>query len=140
MNAQYYFRNCLLLILSALLVWGCTTPSAPSQATSDKSSAESKPKVILLDTLVQESVAYNELHENVLPDGRLEVAANLVNRLPRRIQVETQCVFKDMEGMSTGDETPWNTLILTENAQETVRFASMNNRARSYMIRVRAAH
>jgi hypothetical protein len=48
-------------------------------------------------------------------------------------------VFKDSAGFSTGDETPWQDVILTENGQETVRFTSMNNQATKYTIRVRQA-
>jgi hypothetical protein len=49
-------------------------------------------------------------------------------------------VFKDESGFSTDDETPWQTLILTENSQEDLRFVSINNKARDFTIRVRQAH
>jgi uncharacterized protein (DUF2141 family) len=74
-----------------------------------------------------------------LPDGRLQVACQIMNRENRRIQVQVQCVFKDAQGFSTGDETPWDNLILTENATETVKFTSLNNLAASYTVRVRQA-
>src|SRR6186713_2493657 len=105
MNARNNLRNSFLLLLS-LLAWGCSTPSAPTETPVAKSTAEAKPKVVLMDTLVHQSVGYDNLQQNVLPDGRLEVAANLKNLLARRIQVETQCVFLDAQGMSVGDETP----------------------------------
>ncbi|MDE3084975.1 MAG: DUF1425 domain-containing protein, partial [Verrucomicrobiota bacterium] len=50
-----------------------------------------------------------------------------------------QCVFKDANGFSTGDETPWQTLILAENSTETVHFAAMNPAAKKFTIRVRQA-
>jgi hypothetical protein len=53
--------------------------------------------------------------------------------------VQVQCVFKDSAGFSTGDETPWENVILTENGQETVRFTSMNNLASKFTVRVRQA-
>ena len=71
-------------------------------------------------------------------DGRLEVVANLRNRLNRRIEVQVNCVFKDDKGFPT-DEASFKTLILDENAQEGVRFISMNNQSRTYTIRVRQA-
>ena len=101
---------------------------------------ENKAKFVDMDYRVQRSVTCSGLQERILEDGRLEVAANVRNRLERRIEVQIQCVFKDAQGFSTGDETPWNTLILTENSQETVRFTSMNDRAKGYTIRVREAH
>jgi hypothetical protein len=106
---------------------GSTAPSPPS-------------KVLYMDPLVTKSVVSTGLHVAELPDGRLEVMANLKNLLNKRIQVEVQCVFKDLQGFSTGDETPWRTLILTENGEETLRFVSLNNLARDYAIRVREAH
>ena len=75
----------------------------------------------------------------MLPDGRLEVIANVKNREARRIQVQANCVFKDEQGFSTGDETPFQNLILAENSTEAVRFTSMNTNARKYTIRVRQA-
>jgi Protein of unknown function (DUF1425) len=93
----------------------------------------------LMDAMVQRSIAAPGIQRTRLPDGRLELAANLRNREGRRIQVQTQCEFKDAQGF-TIDSTPWNTLILTENSQETVRFTSMNDKAQRYTIRVRQAH
>ena len=48
--------------------------------------------------------------------------------------------LKDEQGFSTGDETPWMTLPLVENATETVSFDSMNSKARKYTIRVKQVH
>ena len=60
-------------------------------------------------------------------------------RESRRIQVQINCVFKDEQGFSTGDETPFQTLILSENSTEAVRFTAMNTQARKYTVRVRQA-
>lgn len=100
---------------------------------------ENEAKFVTLDHRVQRSVTCSGLQERALEDGRLEVAANIRNRLERRIQVQVQCVFKDAQGFGTGDETPWQDLILTETAQETVRFQSFNDKAKGYTIRVREA-
>jgi hypothetical protein len=48
-------------------------------------------------------------------------------------------VFKDEQSVSTGDETPFQTLILAENSTEAVRFTAMNVAAKKYTIRVRQA-
>jgi hypothetical protein len=79
------------------------------------------------------------LQEITLPDGRLEVVANVKNRENRRLEVQVNCVFKDASGFSSGDETPWQTLILSEYATEAVRFTAMNGQARLYTVRVRQA-
>jgi uncharacterized protein YcfL len=104
-----------------------------------KNALENQSKFVLMDYRAQRSVTSSGIAERVRDDGRLEVTANIRNRLERRIEVQIQCVFKDAQGFSTGDETPWQTLILTENAQESVPFVSLNDKARGYTIRVREA-
>jgi hypothetical protein len=98
---------------------------------------ENKTKSVLLDHAVQRSVTCSGLYERLTDDGRLEIVANVRNRLNRRIEVQINCVFKDALGAPTGDETPFETLILSENAQEGVKFTAMNTQAKGYTIRVR---
>jgi hypothetical protein len=100
---------------------------------------ETGEKFVAMNFRAQRSVTATALQQRALEDGRLEVAANLRNRLNRRIELQVQCVFKDATGFSTGDETPWQTIILTENGQESVRFASMNDKAKDFTIRAREA-
>ena len=92
-----------------------------------------------MDKHVQRSVTSTGIQKRVNDDGRLEVVANIKNRENRRIQVQVSCVFKDEQNFSTGDETPWQTLILGESTTEAVNFKSMNNQARNFTIRVRQA-
>lgn len=131
----------LLLSLLALGVTaGCVTepgPFAPLDTT--KFTLENTEKFVLLDKPAQNSVTCTGLQNLWTADGRLEVVANVKNRESRRIQVQVNCVFKDEQGFSTGDETPWQTLILSENATEAVRFTAMNAQAKKYTVRVRQA-
>jgi uncharacterized protein YcfL len=123
----------------AALVAGCATHEgvyAPQNAT--QYNYENSEKIVLMDVGAQRSVTANTLQETRLADGRLDVAANVRNRESRRIQVQVNCEFKDAHGL-TVEATPWQTLILTENGQETVRFASVNNQASRYTIRIRQA-
>ena len=131
----------LMLVSCALLagVLGCQTGGAHTAKNHNRYSVEEREPFVLLDPGVARSVSYSGIQERVREDGRLEVLVNVRNRENRRIQVQINCVFKDATGFSTGDETPFQTLILTENAQETVRFVSMNNQARKYTVRVRQA-
>lgn len=96
-------------------------------------------KIDLLDRGVQQSVSIPSVLERVLEDGRLEVIVNVRNRLNRRIEVQIGGVFKDETGFASNDADSFRTLILTENAEEAVRFVSLNNQARSYTIRIRQA-
>ena len=130
----------LPVLLAALVLSGCQTPPGPflPQDTT-KYSIENTEKFVLMDRPTQISVTCTGLQERINPDGRLEVVANVKNRENRRIQVQVRCVFKDEQSASTGDETPWQTLILGENATDAVRYTAMNNQARKYTISVRQA-
>ena len=119
---------------------GCATgsgPYAPQDTT--KYTIENTEFFVTMDKATQTSVTCTGLQANQLPDGRLEVVANVKNRENRRIQVQISCVFKDEQGAATGDETPFQNLILGENTTEAVRFTAMNTQAKKYTIRVRQA-
>ncbi len=128
-----------LLAAFGLVLAGCAGGGAYEARNPNKYDLENREIFVLMDPGAQRSVTSAGIQESILPDGRLEVVANVRNRENRRIQVQINCVFKDAQGFSTGDETPWQTLILTENGQEAVRFTAMNERARRYTIRVREA-
>jgi hypothetical protein len=130
------------LALAAVLALfaGCQTepgPYAPQDTT--KYTLENTGQFALLDQPTQTSVTFTGFMPRTLADGRLDVSALVKNREDRRIQVQIQCVFKDERGFSTGDETPWETLILSENSTETVHFTAMNTLAKNFTIRVRQA-
>lgn len=126
---------------ATLLLAGCSTPKdtgAYLPVNNQTASQEMTSKFVLLDEGAQESVDCPGLQERWLPDGRLQVKANVRNRENRRIQVQINCVFKDEQGFSVG-ETPFQNLILAENSIETVEFTSLNDQARTYTVRVRQA-
>lgn len=135
-------KTSLLLVAGAALALtaGCMTepgPYAPLDTT--KYTLENTDRFVLLDKPTQVSVTCTGIQERVLEDGRIEIVANVKNREPRRIQVQVNCVFKDEQGFSTGDETPFQTVILSENATEAVKFTAMNAKAKKYTVRVRQA-
>ena len=100
---------------------------------------ENHTALVLLDQRVQNSVTCPGIQETRLPDNRLQVAAHLRNRENRRIQVQANCEFKDAQGFVI-DSTPFQNVFLDENAQEDVKFLSMNDKAAGYTIRVRQAY
>jgi uncharacterized protein YcfL len=138
-------KNAILFTLMAvgiLVLAGCSSthdkgPYLPQ--TSKTPAHESKEPVVLMDPGVQYSITHSGLQELVLPDGRLQITVHLRNRENRRLEVQANCVFKDQSGFSTGDETPWQTVILTENSTEDVKFVSANDKARKATVRVRQA-
>jgi uncharacterized protein YcfL len=122
---------------AVLTLAGCGTPAGPYPAQDTKYSLENTESFVLMDKPTQVSITCTGFQQRVTSDGRLEVVANIKNRENRRLQVQISCAFKNEGGFSTGDETPWETLILGENATEAVRFTSMNAQAKKYTVRVR---
>ena len=94
--------------------------------------------LVLLDERVQYSVTCPGIQETRLPDGRLQVAVNLRNRENRRLQVQANCEFKDAQGFIL-ESTPFENVFLDENAQEGVKFISLNDQPVRYTVRVRQA-
>ncbi len=129
----------LALLAPVALFTGCETHKGayPPQDTT-VGNLESTARFVLLDPGVQQSVTCPGIQMTPLPDGRMQVQANLRNRENRRIQVQVNCVFKDAQGY-TVEETPFVNVFLDENAMEDVKFVSMNNKAQAYTIRVREA-
>ncbi|MEW6305953.1 MAG: YcfL family protein [Verrucomicrobiota bacterium] len=132
----------LVFVMAGVLLAGCRTESEGAKPPLNTTSfdLENKANFVLLDSMVQRSVTCSGIQKRTTPEGRLEVTAHVRNREARRIQVQINCVFKDEQGFTTGDETPFQNLILSENAQEDVKFVSMNDKARDFTIRVRQAH
>ena len=123
----------ILLITILTLVVGCATGGGSANGATSKANI----KFQALGGLAANAVTCSALKETLQPDGRLEVRANVHNRLGKRIQGQVNCVFKDAEGFSTGDETPFQSLILDERGQKTVTFTSLNKKAKDYTVQVR---
>ncbi|MBC8325556.1 MAG: hypothetical protein H8E27_08020 [Verrucomicrobia subdivision 3 bacterium] len=123
----------LVLILSAgAIIAGCGTPVAKQAAAANNS------KFVALGTLVGRTVKCTAMQETQLTDGRLQVRANILNLINKRVDLQVSCAFKDEQGFAI-DTTPFQTLILDEIAEETVEFKSLNAKAKDYTVRVRLA-
>jgi len=135
---KHQWKPLFLLAPAVAFFAGCqTTPGPDEPLDTTKYTIESTDKFILLEQAAQGSVTCTGLQERILPDGRLEVVANVKNREKHRLQVQINCVFKDEQGVSTGDITSVRSLALAENVTEAVKFTSANNLARKYTIQVR---
>jgi uncharacterized protein YcfL len=126
---------------AALALIGCQSGGGEAYTPVDATQhdVENYANLVLLSKGVQNSVTSSGLQQTTLPDGRLQIVANLRNREERRIQVQVQCEFKDSQGFAV-DSTTWDTVILPELAQESVKFISANDKATRYTVRVREAH
>src|SRR4051812_22917161 len=95
--------------------------------------------VVLMDKNLDYHIAIASIEQTTAPDGRLHVNAKFRDRANHRIETQVSCVFNDEHGFPIGDETPWQTLIVTENAQEGVSFVAMNAQGKRATIRIRQA-
>ena len=121
-----------------LLFAGCATKPAPAPAPdTTKFTLEQSDRFLVFDKSLQEAVACTGLQNRMLADGRMEVVANVRSRSDKHLQLQVNCVFKDDQGVPIGEETPWQTLTLSEYSTEAVRFSSFTPQARRYSIRVR---
>jgi hypothetical protein len=126
--------------ISLAILGGCAAeprPVAPQDST--KYTIENTEKFVLLDKPTQMWVTCTGLKERTLPDGRMEVVANVKNRDEHALKVQVNCVFKDEQGFSTGNETAFQAVELGEKSTEVVRFTAENPQAKKYTIRVRQA-
>jgi|TARA_B100001971_G_C18151857_1_gene516299 uncharacterized protein YcfL len=123
----------IILIGLVVLINGCGTPSAIQSAAANSS------KFVALGSLGSRIVQCTALRENTLPDGRLQVRANIMNLGNKRVDLQVNCIFKDEQGFPTGDETPYRTMTLDDTAQETITFTSLNTKAKNYTVRARLA-
>lgn len=124
---------------AVVFLGGCHTGGAYEPRNTQRYNLEDSEPFVAMSSGVQRSVTCTGIQERRRDDGRLELVANLRNREERRIQIQVSCVFKDGNGFPIGDETPWENVILTERAQEGIRFVSMNNKAVKYTVRAREA-
>lgn len=128
-----FFSTAILVVLSSGCAHGPYDPLNTS-----KPNLEDKAKFVVLDKDMQHAVTCTGLQEGRTADGRLKIAAQLRNRENKRIEVQADCVFKDAQGFSL-DEQLYRTVILDENATETLSFEALNTNAVKYTVRVRSA-
>lgn len=136
MNTKLF--SALLTVGALALLAGCASvPGASAPQDSTKYTLENTDNFELLGKSTQSSVACTGLQPRILADGRLEVVASVKNRENRKVKIQANCVFKDGQGFSTGDETPFQVIVLAPNATEAVSFTAKNSLAKKYTIRVR---
>jgi hypothetical protein len=128
-----------VLAPSLAFLGGCATDhGAYLPVNTTVNNVENLAGFVLLDQGAQDAVTCPGIQETRLPDGRLQVQANVRNRENKRIQVQVNCVFKDAQGFTT-EEVPFQNLFLDENTTEGVQFVSANDKAIRYTIRIRQA-
>jgi hypothetical protein len=133
-------RQLLISSAAAAILAGCTTAPTPvaPPATAAPAAAPDE-KFAPADAAAAAALECAILQERTLGDGRLEVVAVVRNRTAQRVEAQVRCAFRDSQGITDGDETPWQTLVLDGNSAEAVRFAALSPSAARYAISARLA-
>ena len=130
-------RMMIVLVVAAALLSGCRRgPYQASTYPAGTTSLEHTEKVTYADNIAGK-VRLVDSRAIVLPDGRLEVYAELENRTGKNLVVQVQAQFKDAMGALFRDETNWKTIVMPPHSSTDYRMASMNDQAKDYIIRVK---
>jgi hypothetical protein len=133
-------RTLLISIACGAGLAGCATPPPPAAAQAQAPySVPSTAKFAPVDAAAAASLECESLQERVLGDGRLEIVAVIRNRTALRVGAQARCVFRDGQGIPTGDETPWQSLVLEGNSSEALRFVAPAAADSRYAVGVRLA-
>jgi uncharacterized protein YcfL len=137
MHTKHLFHLVVTAGALALLAGCASEPAASTPQDTTKYTVENTEKFAALDKATQEAVSCTGLQERTLPDGRIEVVANLKNREAHPFKVQVNCVFRDDQGFAIGDEPAFQTYALPGKATEVVRFTAPTATAKTYTIHAR---
>lgn len=98
---------------------------------------KARAQVNLLHPSLDGQIAAELTQTDVLEDGRLRAITQIRNRTRKNLQVQYRTVFKNSEGLSTGDETAWENLYLEPMQATTLRQTSLEPAA-AYTVEVRS--
>jgi hypothetical protein len=127
---------CAVSLLSGCVAVITTGNGGPQDTT--KFTVENTDRFLALDAATEAAISCTGLQERSLPDGRLEVVANLRNSGAGAAKVHVQCVFLDEQSLPLRAEAPWQGLSISNGTTEVVRFTAPSPEAKKYSIRVRA--
>ncbi|MBI4028395.1 MAG: YcfL family protein [Verrucomicrobia bacterium] len=125
-----------LVCLMVLLCFGCAGegPYVPAQR---QPSPELENTAVILDESLADRIAVDSQNAEHTAQGKLKGMANVRNRTNQDLSIQVQTVFRDDNGFSIGDDTAWETVILTANETRTISATSTSKKAERYTIRVR---
>ena len=125
----------LLILAAPCLLLACKT--GPYTAKAHPPVLEDTETLVLLDKPLQKNISVEGQRAGYTPEGRLVAEAKIRNLTKDNLSIQAQTIFKDDAGMSSGDESAWQTMLLNPNAMETYRATALNANSKKYTIRVR---
>ncbi len=124
----------IVSVLAPLLSPGC---KGPYEARGGDRGIEAHEQIVLMDEDLKWPIKVVASKADRTPDARLAIAVDLQNRLEQPLVVQIQTVFKDKDGMSTGDETNWEFVTIPGYSTHTYRVTSGNSQAADFLVRIR---
>jgi uncharacterized protein YcfL len=136
-------RRSLTLLFAAALT--CTVAAGCSKRSSGPHMPKSEKKALVsakfpvnvLDKKLESRIASETQSTNVREDGLREVAVTVRNRSYEQLHVQIRTVFKDADGISTGDESMWDDVYLSPQQSQTYRQVSKSAAPPLYTVEVR---
>ena len=127
----------LIALVAPLALTACKSKGPDIPVSQQEALERSKAPVNLLNTDLKGKVAsdFSEITTN--DQGHSVVAVNLRNRTSDRLHIQARAVFKDEQGISTGDETAWKSLFLEPQQSTTYRATSTSPGAELATVEVR---
>ena len=126
----------LSLVTVLTLIVGCST-EGPFVPAGKSPSTELENTTVVLDEEISKSIAVDNQSAERTPQGKLKTLSNIRNRTNHDFAIQVQTVFRDAAGFSKGDETSWETIVLTANETRTISATSTNRKAERFTLRIR---
>lgn len=133
------------LMAGSLLVASLVTLSGCSRRSSGPDVPQGEPKAIeaakapvnIFDKKLASRISSEMYSRERTEDGHLRIAVNLRNRTTKKLHIQARTVFKDFNGVSTGDETAWENLYFAPQQVLTFRANSRMPDAEIFTVEVR---
>jgi uncharacterized protein YcfL len=131
-----FITQFFLLPFAFCLLASCATEGPYVPAGRDES-PEVENTTVIMDEEISKMIAVDEQHAERTPQGKLKSLSNVRNRTNKDLNIQVQTVFRDEGGFSIGDDTSWDTLVLTANETRTVSATSTTRKAARFTVRIR---
>lgn len=122
--------------LFAALLGACASWTGP-QAVQAWPGVTNNDEVIALDKAAWKLVGVKNLHSDRTVDGRLHVQVELSNQSDKDLPVQLQVLFRDAGGQITGEDTPFQMVVLPGGAVKLHEVTSLRTDAASYTVQVK---
>jgi hypothetical protein len=124
-----------LAALALLLVQACAWHGP--QALQTWPEVGDAPEIVALDKAAWKLVAVQKRSMTITPDGQAQISLELANLSAKDLSVQVQTIFRNKDGMLTGDETSWQMVRIPGNATWLYEVKSLQPHPGSYLIQIK---